>query len=93
MLVLCTGMSFYTKAQTQAQAIDSARRLNIIDAARQHFQNKDSLGTFVSLAGHVKLRQEGTLFYCDSAVLNQKENIFEAFGNIHINDTDSIHTY
>lgn len=34
-----------------------------------------------------------TLFYCDSAVLNQTANTIEAFGNIHINDNDSVHIY
>jgi lipopolysaccharide export system protein LptA len=33
------------------------------------------------------------LFYADSAVLNQSSSIVEAFGNVHINDNDSLHTY
>ena len=40
-----------------------------------------------------KLNRILTLFYCDSAVLNQAANTIEAFGNIHINDADSVHTY
>ncbi len=47
----------------------------------------------MSLAGNVKIRQASTLFYCDSAVLNQSANTIEAFGNIHINDNDSVQTY
>jgi lipopolysaccharide export system protein LptA len=71
----------------------SGKRLEILEARRYNFQKKDSIGDFVSLAGSVRIRQGKTLFYCDSAVLDQKQNVFEAFGNIHINDDDSIHTY
>jgi lipopolysaccharide export system protein LptA len=94
MLVLFTGMNYLVEAQiTPAAAVDSAKRLDILRADRENFQDRDSLGKFVSLAGHVRLKQGKTFFYCDSAVLNQRENIFEAFGNIHINDADSVQTY
>lgn len=89
MLVLCAGMLCFARAQAP---LDSAKKLQIIQADRYNFQKKDT-SDFISLAGNVRLRQEKTLFDCDSAVLNQKENIFEAFGNIHINDEDSVHTY
>ncbi len=71
----------------------NGKRLEILEAKRYNFQKIDSTGDFVSLAGNVRIRQGKTLFYCDSAVLDQKRNIFEAFGNIHINDEDSVHTY
>ncbi|MEN9599617.1 MAG: hypothetical protein RL596_1936, partial [Bacteroidota bacterium] len=44
-------------------------------------------------AGNVRVQQGKTLFYTDSAVLNRQLNTLEAFGNVHINDADSIHTY
>ncbi len=69
------------------------KKLEILEAKRYNFQKLDSTGDFVSLAGNVRIRQGKTLFYCDSAVLDQKQNIVEAFGNIHINDEDSVHTY
>lgn len=82
-------------AQQPSLAIgDSAgKRLEILEAKRYNYQKIDSTGDFVSLAGSVRIRQGNTLFYADSAVLDQKQNIFEAFGNIHINDEDSVHTY
>ena len=70
----------------------TGKKLEILEAKRYNFQKLDSTD-FVSLAGNVRIRQGKTLFYCDSAVLDQKQNIFEAFGNIHINDEDSVHTY
>jgi lipopolysaccharide export system protein LptA len=65
----------------------------IIQADRYNFQDKDSSGKFISLAGNAKVQQERTFFDADSIVLNQKENYLEAFGHVHINDADSVHTY
>ena len=45
------------------------------------------------LVGSVLMKQNNTLFYCDSAIQNIFINQIEAFGNIHINDNDSVHTY
>ena len=39
------------------------------------------------------IKQDSTLFYCDSVVLNKSRNLLEAFGHVHINDNDSVHTY
>ncbi|HEX8332107.1 MAG TPA: OstA-like protein, partial [Segetibacter sp.] len=92
MLVAFTGMIHFTHAQ--APGTDTTGRLLHIDtAARYTFENKGILGDFISVAGNVVIKQGRTTFTCDSAVLNQKENVFEAFGRIHINDSDSIHTY
>ena len=65
----------------------------IISAERYNLQDRDSSGKFISLAGKAKVQQDKTFFDADSIVLNQKENYLEAFGNIHINDADSVHTY
>ncbi len=46
-----------------------------------------------TIAGSVIIKEGLTTFYCDSATLNKKTNVLEAFGNIHINDNDSVHTY
>ncbi|HKG70054.1 MAG TPA: OstA-like protein [Segetibacter sp.] len=90
--------SFFFALSTDAfsqPATDTSKvkRLEIIAADRETFKKIEGKGDFVSLAGNVKLKQDQTYFFCDSAVLNQTANIIEAFGNIHINDADSIHTY
>lgn len=69
-----------------------AKRLDILFAERYNLLTKDST-TFISLAGNVKVQQGKTFFYADSAVLNRSLNMLEAFGNVHINDADSVHTY
>lgn len=45
------------------------------------------------LAGTVKLRQGTAIFYCDSCIINNAAKIFEAFGHVHINDSDTSHVY
>jgi lipopolysaccharide assembly outer membrane protein LptD (OstA) len=93
LLFLTLGVCInWLQAQTPAPQ-DSTRRLEILQAARYNFEKKDSVTSLLSLAGNVRLRQQGTLFFADSAVLNQNTNVVEAFGNIHINDGDSLHTY
>ncbi len=46
-----------------------------------------------SLTGHVKMRHENTIFYCDSALLNSKSKNFNAFGNVHIIVNDTIELF
>ena len=53
----------------------------------------DSATTIETIAGDVIIKEGLTTFYCDSATINRRTNMVEAFGNIHINDNDSIHTY
>jgi lipopolysaccharide export system protein LptA len=82
----------FAAGKLSAQANDSTSLLEYIHADRYNFEKRDT-ANFLSLGGNVKLKKENTLFYCDSAVLNQKSNIVEAFGHVHINDADSVHTY
>jgi lipopolysaccharide export system protein LptA len=69
------------------------RKLEILRAGRYNFLQKDSATELVSLAIDVALKQSTTLFYCDSVVLNQISKIAEAFGHVHINESDTINTY
>lgn len=69
------------------------KKIDILSALKYNYQKIDSLNEFVALVGNVVVQQEKVIFYADSAVLNRQLNILEAFGNVHINDADSIHTY
>ena len=40
--------------------------------------------------GNVIFRDKETVIYCDSAVRNTKEDLLELFGNVRINDGDSV---
>jgi lipopolysaccharide export system protein LptA len=95
LLVLLTLLVNCTIAQrlpTDTANIEG-NRIDILSADRYNYQKLDSLNEFASLAGKVIVKQDKILFYADSAVLNRQLNILEAFGNVHINDADSVHTY
>ncbi len=73
--------------------IDSNTKLiEFLSAETYNVKKKDSMD-FLILVGHVKIRQGKTLLFGDSLILNTTLNSLEGFGNIHINDADSVHTY
>ena len=72
---------------------DSLKVVDILNADRFSFKRIDSVTELQMMAGNVRIKQDNTIFEADSAVLNKNGKILEAFGNIHINDNDSIHTY
>lgn len=45
------------------------------------------------LKGNVQFRHHNARMYCDSAYLYEATNRFEAFGNVHINQGDSVQIY
>ncbi len=72
---------------------DSSKILYIWHADKLREETKDSTHKLQFLIGNVELQEENTFFYCDSVILNQKDNIVEAFGNVHINDSDTTNIY
>jgi lipopolysaccharide assembly outer membrane protein LptD (OstA) len=94
-LLLVLGNTFSVSAQDTISKppADTISIVQQVHSDRLRFQKVDSLTQLEILAGHVFLIQDKTKFYCDSAVINKRINILEAFGNIHINDADSVHTY
>ncbi len=92
--LLLLAVSQAASAQvTMRPGADTTDVVIIKQADRLRYQRKDSVTELQMLAGRVFLQQNNTKFYCDSAVINQRTGIVEAFGNVHINDADSIHTY
>ena len=80
------------KDSIKSKVITQENFLYILAADKQYLQKSDS-NQLVSYAGHVKVRQGKTLFYADSAIINPVANTLESFGNVHINDADSVHIY
>jgi len=87
------ALAWSTGFAQQPSSGDTARIVRIIRADRLTIVRTDSRGESYILAGNVELLQADTRFFCDSAVKDESRNIVEAFGNIHINDSDSVHTY
>ncbi|MFN2437686.1 MAG: OstA-like protein [Chitinophagaceae bacterium] len=79
------------KAQTSP---GDSTQVNILEGTqRQMFKRLPDGTELLILAGNVRLKQGTALFYCDSCIVNEKTNVFEAFGNVHINDSDTAHVY
>lgn len=72
---------------------DTIREIQIIQGNSLREKTIDSVTRLQTIAGNVILKEGVTLFYCDSATINKETNILEAFGNIHINQNNSINTY
>ena len=95
LLFLLGVVSITTAQQIIAPPIpsDTMRVILIKQARSLREKNIDSLTNIKTGAGDVIIVEGKTTTNCDSVVYNQRTNILEAFGNIHINDNDSIHTY
>ncbi|RFM27101.1 OstA-like protein [Deminuibacter soli] len=78
-----------------AQGKDSSqeKKTIIISHADRFTNEKKDTSELFSATGNVVGSQGTTLFYCDSMVQDRKHNTVEAFGHVHINDNDSVHTY
>jgi lipopolysaccharide export system protein LptA len=64
-----------------------------VERAKQQLFDKRFGADIERLIGDVVLRQDSTWFYCDSAYLNEKNRNFDAFGNVHIKVSDTLHIY
>lgn len=71
---------------------DSTREVHLIRSDILKLEKKDSSELQI-LVGNAMLRQGNTFFSGDSIVMNKLQNIIEVFGNIHINDADSVNVY
>ena len=80
-----------TKTFTPA---DTVRTVEILPGSKKlEYRKIDSITEITIIAGNVRLRQGNTIFECDSCVITKRTNLFEAFGNVHINDSDTAHVY
>ncbi len=71
---------------------DSVREFEIIRGPSMRMIKTDT-GTLQTIAGGAIVNQGKTKFYADSVVLNNDTRNMEAFGNIHINDGDTVQIY
>lgn len=74
-------------------AADTLRTIEILHARSQRQITINDTTVLQTLAGEAGVVQGGTKLFGDSIVLNQRTGIAEVFGNVHINDGDTMHTY
>jgi len=73
---------------------DSLVNVEILPGVRKlEFRKLNDSVQLTILAGNVKLKQGTAYFNCDSCVINNNSNTFEAWGNVHINDADTANVY
>src|SRR5688572_13520229 len=93
LLLLCNSAAHAQKSPGLALE-DTTKKVHILDNTRDlTFKTIDDSTRLTIVTGDVKLRQGTALFYCDSCVINGRTNIFEAWGKVHINDSDTAHVY
>ncbi len=79
---------------TPSPESDSLLNIEILPGVRKlEFRKINDSTQLQILAGHVKLKQGNSLFWCDSCVINNNTRTFEAWGNVHINDSDTANIY
>lgn len=84
---------YFLSTYAQPPVADSSKPIEILNAKRLDFRKTDANNELQILVGNVRLKQGNSIFSCDSCVINKNENLFEAFGHVHINDSDTAHVY
>lgn len=79
---------------TPSPESDSILNIEILPGVRKlEFRKVNDSTQLQILAGNVKLKQGTSLFWCDSCVINNNTRTFEAWGHVHINDSDTANIY
>lgn len=77
----------------QQQTADTTQPVTILNAKNLFYKKLDATTEVQILSGNVQLKQNNTLFYCDSCIINNTAHLFEAFGKVHIKDNDTVDVY
>jgi lipopolysaccharide export system protein LptA len=87
--LLIASIIFFCEHHTQAQQQEKPTRIELIHADSLNF-DKDIDKTIRRLIGNVEFKHENAIMKCDSAYMNPDANSMEAFGNIRINQGDTL---
>lgn len=71
---------------------DSTKEFEIIRGPSMRMMQTDT-GTLQIIAGGAVVHQGKTKFFADSMIFNTDTRILESFGNVHINDGDTVNIY
>jgi lipopolysaccharide export system protein LptA len=93
-LIIFLQLSFISFAQVvPPPKADTIREFEIIRGPSMRSINVDSVTTLQTIAGGAIIKQGTTIFSSDSVAINPATHVVEAFGNVHINQADSVQTY
>jgi lipopolysaccharide export system protein LptA len=93
MALLLAGVYSFSQSPPSVPASGESKPVDIINAEKLRTEKLDSVREIQTGSGNVRARQGNTLFECDSFYYDKSTKVFEAFGNVHINDNDSIDIY
>ncbi len=83
----------HSSLHAQITPNDTSKIIQIISGNTMRQNQIDSATTLNTLAGNAVVRQGNTTISGDSIAVNLTTGVAEVFGNVHINDADSVHTY
>ena len=93
-LVFLLQVSFISFGQVLPPPVaDTVREFEILRGPSMRSIKVDSVTTLQTIAGGAIVKQGTTIFHSDSLAINPTTHIVEAFGNIEINQADTVHTY
>lgn len=72
---------------------DTVKTVEIIRSNKLQLKKPNDTTDLQILAGNVRLKQGNTLFDCDSCVIDNIHKVFQAYGHVHINDSDTTDIY
>jgi lipopolysaccharide export system protein LptA len=96
LLLLIYSLFFSSKTQgffAPAVYNDTVQPVEILQAKRLSYRKINDNTEIQTLSGSVRLRQGASIFNCDSCIIDRNNNVFEAFGNVHIIEGDTSHVY
>lgn len=98
-----TGITNYIMAQQpkvkeeikpQVPGADRFQKNKVfLEYADELIADEKATPNFQVLKGNVKFRKEGMFMYCDSAYFYEKNNSFDAFGNVKMEQGDTLFVY
>ncbi len=87
LFISCPRIAF-----SQTKEEPKGKKIEILNADRASFDSKLNADAQM-LVGNVQLMHKEVIMYCDSALLFQSTNRLEAFGNVEINQGDTLHLF
>lgn len=97
-LLGCFLLSISARAQVgrvefRSSKSDTVKPVDILNNDSYRYDATDTANPFQTLVGHVRLRQGTTIIECDSLIMHPKADFMDCYGNVHINDNDSVDIY
>lgn len=86
-LVLC--LFVISQAEVRAQRKQTDQKV-YLDHADQLYYDQFKRPNVQIVKGNVSFRHAGTHLRCDSAYFNERDNTFEAFGHVRMNQSDTL---